>query len=142
MPATTGPAVGGEMSLQEKARVLRLMVTIMGRSIGWKSLLPAAKTNECRSLIAMGARPVMGLDECPIFTRLQAVWHHLMQLKAYGEERLARERRHITQSNKPGRSALRRQATHCNPNGHHYAADFYAKPVLIPGRNEANNSRY
>ena len=65
------------------------MMTILGRAKGRESLLPAAMMNRCRSLITMGARPMMGLDERPIFTRPQVVWHHLMCLRAYGEERWA-----------------------------------------------------
>ena len=47
-----------------QARVVRVMMTIQGRAIGRESLLPAALTDHCRSLITIGAR----LDERPIFT--------------------------------------------------------------------------
>ena len=40
-------------------------------------------------IIIMGARPMMELDERPTFTRPQVVWHHIMRLRAYGEERWA-----------------------------------------------------
>ena len=70
------------MSLSEKAWMLRLMMTILGKAIGRESLLPSAMTNHCRLLITVGAGPVMGLDGHPIFTKLRAVWHRLMCLRA------------------------------------------------------------
>ena len=57
------------MSLQEKAQVLRIMVTIVGRFIGRESLLPAAMTNHYRSLITMGEGPMMGDGRAPILGR-------------------------------------------------------------------------
>ena len=43
------------MLQQEKARVLRLMVTLMGRFMGQESILPTKMKNQCRSLVTMGA---------------------------------------------------------------------------------------
>ena len=60
-PALQSKFVGGKMSLQEKARVLRLIMTILGRDVRRESLLLAAMTNHYRSLITMGAGPMMGL---------------------------------------------------------------------------------
>ena len=77
------------MSMREKAQVLRLIVTILGRLVGQESILLAAMTNHCRSLITIGAAPVLGLDECPILTKLSTIWHHVTRLRAYGKEQWA-----------------------------------------------------
>ena len=68
-PAPQSGFVGGEMPLQEKARVLKLITSLMGRSIGQDTILPAKMTNHCKTLIPMGAGLVMGLEGCPLFTR-------------------------------------------------------------------------
>ena len=51
------------MSLQEKGRVLRLVVTLLGRAPGTESILPAAITTGCRSLVPLGAGTVVGVKE-------------------------------------------------------------------------------
>ena len=53
-PAPRSQFQGGDMSLQEKARVMRLITTLLGRSVGKESILPAKLTNSCKSLIPMG----------------------------------------------------------------------------------------
>ena len=53
-PAPQSRFQGGDMSLQEKARVMRLITTLLGRSVGKESILPAKLTNSCKSLIPMG----------------------------------------------------------------------------------------
>ena len=69
--------------------MLRIMMTILRRAIGRESLLLVAMTNHCRLPVTMALGPVMQLDERPILTKLQAVWHHLMRLRVYGKERWA-----------------------------------------------------
>ena len=68
------------MSLQEKGRVLWLMVTLLGRAMEQGSILPAKVTHHCCSLTSMGAGTVMGLEGRPLFTRPLEVWHHLKRL--------------------------------------------------------------
>ena len=92
-PAPQSRFVGGEMPLQEKARVLRLITTLMGRAVGQDTILPAKMTNHCKTLIPMGAGLVMGLEERPLFTRPLEVSRHLQRLRAYGEERSAQRQR-------------------------------------------------
>ena len=64
---------GGEMSLQEKGRVLRLAVSMLGKAAGRESILPAGFTNRCRSLVPLGAGTTAGVKGRPIFTRPAAV---------------------------------------------------------------------
>ena len=61
------------MSLQEKVRVLRLAVTLVGRAAGRESILPVAITTRCRTLVPLGASMVVGVKGSPLFTRLAAV---------------------------------------------------------------------
>ena len=90
-PTPQSRFTGSEMSLQEKGRVLRLAVTLMGRAAGRESVLPAAITTRCRSLVPLGAGTVVGVTGRPLFTRLAAVWHHLQRLRQYNLERWARQ---------------------------------------------------
>ena len=46
---------GTELSVQEKGRVRRLAVTLLGRTLGKESILPAPITTRCRSLVPLGA---------------------------------------------------------------------------------------
>ena len=125
---------------REKARVLRLIITLMGRSVGQESILPATVTNHYRSLVTMGAGAVMGLGGCPTFTRLRGVWHHLLWLRTYGEERWAqwqkapeakhhaRKRTMQDQQSNPDNGTEPRRGQAGNA-----AMDFYAKPVPADG---------
>ena len=92
-PAPQSRFQGGDMSLQEKARVMRLITTLLGRSVGKESTLPAKLTNSCKSLIPIGAGAVMGLEGRPLLTKPLDVWKHLQRLRKYGEERWAQRRR-------------------------------------------------
>ena len=76
---------GGDMCLQEKGRVLRLIVTLVGRATERESIFPVKMTHHCRSLTSMGAGTVIGLEGRPVFTRPTAVWKHLERLRTYGE---------------------------------------------------------
>ena len=73
--------MGTEMSLQKKGRVVRLAVTLLGRVAGRESILPAAITTHCRSLMPLGAVPVVGVKGRPLFTWPMAVWHHPKRLQ-------------------------------------------------------------
>ena len=46
------------MSFQEKGRVLRLAVSIMGQATKEGSVLPALQTSKCPSLVTSGAGAV------------------------------------------------------------------------------------
>ena len=82
---------GGEMSLQEKGRVLRLAVSLLGKAAGRESILPAGFTNRCRSLVPLGAGTMAGVKGRPIFTRPAAVWHHLRRMQQYSAKRWAQQ---------------------------------------------------
>ena len=107
----------GETSLQEKVRVLRLMMKIFGRAIGRESLLPANMKNQSLSLITKGAGPVRALDKRSIFTTPHAVWHHLMCLRASGEERWAQRQttHHAKQQATRKRAAASGNSLHPKP---------------------------
>ena len=92
-PAPQSRFVGGEMPLQEKAKVLRLITSLMGRAVGQDTILPAKMTNHCETLMPMGAGLVMGLEGRPLFTRPLEVSRHLQRLRTYGEERWAQRQR-------------------------------------------------
>ena len=142
-PAPQSRFVGGEMPLQEKARVLRLITSLMGRSIGQDTILPAKMINHCKTLFPMGARLVMGLEGRPLFTRPLEVSRHLHRLRVYGEERWAQKqrarqaqkkaRRNRAQGAKPQRNpAATTDRRRCPAKGGakrsamHYGTDFYA----------------
>ena len=86
-PTPQSRFTGSELSLQEKGRVLRLAVTLLGRAAGRESILPAAITTRCRALVLLGAGMVVGVKGRPLFTRPAAVWHHLQRLRQYSSER-------------------------------------------------------
>ena len=90
----------------------------------------------------------MGLDERPMFTTPQRVWHHLMRFRACGEERWVQRQQahHAKQQAKKKRSAAsshtlqpKLPAPRCPAKGgakrseHHYAIRVYAKLMLMPG---------
>ena len=150
-PAPQSRFVGGEMPLQEKARVLRLITSLMGRAVEQDTILPAKMTNHCKTLIPMGAGLVMGLEGRPLFTRLLEVSRHLQRLRTYGEERWAQRqrskqaqkkaRRDRAQGAKPQRNpATPTDRRRCPAKGGakrsalHYGADFYAKPTGPDGK--------
>ena len=140
---------GGEMSLQEKGRVLRLAVSLPGKA-GRGSILLPGSTNRCRSLVPLGAGTTAGVKGRPVFTRPAAVWHHLRRMQQYNAARWAqqqqarvarqqskRRRAQGTQTRPapaqqprkakcPGKGGAKRSAGA-------YAGDFYADPVLPPG---------
>ena len=87
-PTPQSRFTGSQMSLQEKGRVLRLAVTLLGRAAGRESILPAAITTKCRALVPLGAGMVVGVKGCPLFSRLAVVWQRLRQ---YNSERWARQ---------------------------------------------------
>ena len=53
-PTLQSRFAGTELSLQEKGRVVRLAVTLMGKAAGRESVLPAPITKTCRSLVPLG----------------------------------------------------------------------------------------
>ena len=150
-PALQSRFVGGEMPLHEKARMLRLITSLMGRAVGQDTILPAKMTNHCKTLIPMGAGLVMGLEGRPLFTRPPEVSRHLQRLRTYGEERWAQRqrskqaqkkaRRDRAQGAKPQRNpATPADRRRCPAKGGatrsalHYGTDFYAKPTVPDGR--------
>ena len=141
---------GGEMSLQEKGRVLRLAVSLLGKAAGRESILPAGFTNRCRSLVPLGAGTTAGVKGRPIFTRPAAVWHHLRRMQQYSAKRWAQQQQAkvARQQSKRRRAqgvqvksapAQQPQEVKCPGKGGAkrsagaYASDFYAGPVLPPG---------
>ena len=141
---------GSEMSLQEKGRVLRLAVTLLGRAGGRESILPAAITTRCRALVPLGVGMVVGVKGRPLFTRPAEVWHHLQKLRQYNSERCARQqqqrvaRRQHKQRCAQGKLAASPgdslgQRERCPGKGGAkktagaYAGDFYAGPVIPHG---------
>ena len=141
---------GGEMSLQEKGRVLRLAVSLLGKAAGRKSILPVGFTNRCRSLVPLGAGTTAGVKGRPIFTQLAAVWHHVRRLQQYNAARWAQQQQaRVTRQQSKRRRAQGAQAklageqqsrkARCPGKGgakHSagaYASDFYAGPVIPPG---------
>ena len=148
---------GGEMSLQEKGRVLRLAVSLLGKAAGRESILPVGFTNRCRSLVPLGAGTIAGVKGRPVFTRPTAVWHHLRRLQQYSAARWAQQQ----QTRMARRQSKRRlaQGAQAKPAGEQqskkarcpgkggakrsagaYASDFYAGLVIPPGPGEAHGT--
>ena len=138
------------MSLQEKGRVLRLVVSLLGKAAGRESILPAGFTNRCRSLVPLGAGTTAGVKGRPIFTRPAAVWHHLRRMQQYSAKRWAQQqqakvarqqskRRRAQGAKVKSAPAQQPQEVKCPGKGGAkrsagaYASDFYAGPVLPPG---------
>ena len=138
------------MSLQEKGRVLRLAVSLLGKAAGRESILPAGFTNRCRSLVPLGAGATAGVKGRPIFTRPVAVWHHLRRMQQYSAKRWAQQqqarvarqqskRRRAQGTTVKSASAQQPHEVKCPGKGGAkrsvgaYASDFYAGPVLPPG---------
>ena len=145
------------MSLQEKGRVLQLIVTLVGRAMERESIFLVKMTHHCRSPTSMGACTVMGLEGRPIFARPTAVWKHLERLRAYGEARWAQRQKAPTAKRqaktkrpakkpaaKPSGDTTNPERKRCPAKGgaksalKHYATDFYAKLERAPAgqRNE------
>ena len=151
-PAPQSRFQGGDMSLQEMARVMRLITTLLGRSVGKESILPAKLTNNCRSLIPMGAGADGAGGAPPLHETTRPlepvdVGKHLHRLRKYGEERWAqrqqlRQAKHrAKRGKKQARSAEQPRAPagdrpRCPAKGGakagYFAADFYTRPVGRP----------
>ena len=138
------------MSLPEKGRVLRLVVSLPGKAAGREFILPAGFTNRCRSLVPLRAGTTAGLKGRPVFTRPAAVWHHLRRMQQYNAARWAQQQqaRVARQQSKRQRAqgtktkpapAQQPQKAKCRGKGGVkrsagvYASDFYAGPLLPPG---------
>ena len=80
---------GGGMSQQEKGRVLRLAVSLLGKVAGKESILPAGFTNGCHSRVPLGTGTTAGVKGRPIFTRPAAMWHRLHRMQQYSAKRWA-----------------------------------------------------
>ena len=149
LPTPQSRFTGSEMSLQEKGRVIRLAVTLLGRAAGHASILPAAITTRCRALVPLGAGMLVGVKGRQLFTRPAAVWHHLQRLHQYNSERWVRQqqqrlaRRQHKQRRVQGKPAASPgdrlgQRERCPGKGGAkrragaYASDFYVGPI-IPG---------
>ena len=94
--------------------MLRLVTSLMGRSIGQDTILPAKMTNHCKTLIPMGAGLVMGLEGRPLFTRPLEVSRHLQRLRTTGRRDGRRGNglsRHRRKPDTTGRTAPSRNAT-------------------------------
>ena len=149
-PTPQSRFAGTELSLQEKGRVVRLAVTLMGKAAERESILLARITNHCRSLVPLGAGRVVGVKGRPLFTRPMAVWHPLKRLQWYNVERWAQQQqlRVAKQRQKrrraPGKSANMQNGNaqpreRCPGKGgakkvaRAYTSDFYAGPVIPEG---------
>ena len=149
-PTPQSRFAGTTLSLQEKGRVLRLAVTLMGRAAGRESILPAGITTRCRSLVPLGAGTVVGVKGRPFFTRPLAVWHHLRRLQQYTSDRWAcrqqsraakhrSKRRKCQKATATGPDSGAQQKQKCPGKGgakrtaNTYAGDFYAAPVVPDG---------
>ena len=149
-PTTQTQFAGGEMSLQEKGRVLRVAVSLLGKAAGRESILPVGFTNRCRSLVPLGAGTAVGVKGRPVFTRPTAVWHHRRRLQQYSVVRWAQQQQ--TRVARQQSKRRRAQGTQAKPAGEQqskkarcpgkgggkrsagaYASDFYAGPVIAPG---------
>ena len=143
--------IGGDMSLQEKGRVLRLIVTLVGTGTERESIFPVKVTHHCRSLTSMGLGMVMGLEGRPVFTRPTAVWRHPERLRTYGEARWAQKQKARTAKRqaktkgpakepaaRPPGEAANPERKRCPAKGgaksalKHYATDFNAKLEKAP----------
>ena len=150
-PAPQSKYAGGDLSLQEKGRVLRLIVTLNGRATDRESIFPLRMTHHCRSVTSMGAGTSMGLEGRPVFTRPTAVWKHLERLRTYGEARWAKKQKARTAKRQAktkgtaGKPPERQLGAAANPERRrcpakggaksalkHYATDFYAKLEKAP----------
>ena len=148
-PTPQSRFTGSELSLQEKGRVLRLAVTLLGRATGRESILPAAITTRCRALVPLGAGMVVGVKGRQLFTKSAAMWHHLQRLHQYNSEHWARQQQQAARrqhkqrrtQGKPGASSgdSLGQRERCLGKGGAkktagaYAGDFYAGPVIPQG---------
>ena len=145
-PAPQSKFVGGDISLQEKSKVLRLIVTLVGRATERESIFPVKMTHHCRSLTSMGAGTVMGLEGRPVFARPTAVGKHLERLRTYGEARWAQKQKARAAKRqaktkgpakkpaaKPSGDTANPERKRCPAKGgaksalKHYTTDFYAK---------------
>ena len=149
-PTPQSRFAGTELSLQEKGRVVRLAVTLMGKAAGRESILPARIINHCRSLVPLGASPVVGVKGRPLFTRPIAVWHHLKRLQWYNAERWAHQQQSRVAKQRQKRRRARGQSAdmqkdntrpreQCPGKGgaktaaRAYTSDLYAGPILPEG---------
>ena len=135
---------GSEMSLQEKGRVLRLAVTLLGRAAGRESILLVAIATRCRSLVPLGAGTVVGVTSRPL-SRPAAVWHHLQRPRQYNSECWARQQQQRVARHKQRRAQGKLAAASGDSLGQRercpgkggakkatgaYASDFYTCPVI------------
>ena len=81
---------GVALSLQERARVLRVaFVALKRHSVGPPPFL-GAFVNRASSLVLLGAGPQAGLSRRPYFVSRGAMARQLAALQAYSERRMAR----------------------------------------------------
>ena len=70
LPATLSAVLKAEvMSLHERARVLRVAMSILQKHVVQGSLMCGETTSRANSLVPMGAVLMVGLTACPHFTR-------------------------------------------------------------------------
>ena len=124
---------GGEMSLQEKGKVLRMAVSLLGKAAGRESILPAGFTNRCHSLVPLGAGTTAGVQGRPVFTRPTAVWHHVRRLQQYSAARWAQQHQtRVTRQQNKRRRAQGMQAK--------LAGEQQARKTRCPGKGGAKRS--
>ena len=76
---------GHTLSLQERARVLRLVLTHLQKLVKKVSLHPVAHMTRCGALIPLGGPAVCGLNRRPYFTCRQKMIPHIRTLTQYYE---------------------------------------------------------
>ena len=151
-PAPQCKFTGGDMPLQEKGRVLRLIATLLGRAMEQESIFPAKMTHHCRSLTSMGAGTVMGLEAPRLQPATGSVAPPRAAAKVWGGQVSAKQKACTAKrkakaqgkTQKPARDPPTRRGDsekkRCPAKGgakssaRRYATDFYAKPEKVqPG---------
>ena len=111
-PTPQSSLQGVALSLQERARVLRVaFVGLKRHSVGPPPFL-GAFVNRAPSLVPLGAGPQAGLSRRPYFLSLGAMARQLAALQAYRERRMARNRCRVPQDGRVPQQAAPPQQHH------------------------------
>ena len=76
------------MSLHERARVLRVVLSVLQKHVIQGSMLCGEMISRANSLVPMGAGLMVGLTSRPYFTRRGGVPIQLLGLRDYSESHL------------------------------------------------------
>ena len=89
LPAAPQAAFRGtSLPLQERARVLRLALTTLGKLVRTGCLYPARMVTRCAALVPLGGPLLCGLSRRPYFACREAMLHHVSELATYCEARI------------------------------------------------------